>query len=143
MAQVWQTRRLVNVGRRRRHRVDDLGAAVDADVRRHAEEPLVALLRLMHVGVTGAVRVKYAWIDAQRGAYGSPRMVRGLQARGFPARQGAGGAADAGERHPRPPQAAPLQSRLPVAGAVLGTLAHDGGRAEARRVNPTGWKTKN
>jgi hypothetical protein len=26
---------------------------------------------------------------------------------------------------------------------VLGTLAHDRGRSEAGRMNPTGWKTKN
>jgi len=46
-------------------------------------------------------------------------------------------------RGPLQSQAAPFPSRLPVASAVLGTLAHDRGRSEAGRMNPTGWKTKN
>ena len=38
-------------------RMDQLAAAVDANMRLHAEIPLVALLRLMHLGITGLRRV--------------------------------------------------------------------------------------
>ena len=48
---------VVHVGRRGCHRVDQLVSAVDADVRLHAEVPLVALLGLVHLRVTLAVAV--------------------------------------------------------------------------------------
>src|SRR5690606_21736718 len=51
---VQQVRQHFGVGhirRRRRHRVDQLALTVGADVRLHAEIPLVTLLRLMHVRV--------------------------------------------------------------------------------------------
>jgi putative transposase len=53
---------------------------------------MLALIRAIHAEV--------------KGAYGSPRMVRELRARGFSAGQGTGRTADARERHPCPPQAA-------------------------------------
>ena len=57
MQQVGQAGRIVHIGGRRHHRMNDLGPAVHADMRLHAEVPLSALLRLVHVGVTHAVSV--------------------------------------------------------------------------------------
>ena len=44
-----------DIGRRRHRHMDQLDAAVDAQMRLHAELPLIALLRLMHLGITGLV----------------------------------------------------------------------------------------
>src|SRR5215472_6951837 len=49
--QIGQHRTVGDIGRRRHRRVDQLAAAVDAKMRLHAEIPLVALLRLMHLGI--------------------------------------------------------------------------------------------
>ena len=49
--QVRQHLRIVHVGWRRDHRVNELGAAVHADVGLHPEVPLVALAGLVHVRV--------------------------------------------------------------------------------------------
>ena len=57
-----------------------------------SDAQLLALIEAIHAEV--------------KGAYGSPRLVRELRARGSPASKGAGGAADAGQRHPGAPQAA-------------------------------------
>ena len=51
MQQIGQHRTVGDIGRRRHRRVDQLAAAVDAEMRLHAEIPLVALLRLMHLGI--------------------------------------------------------------------------------------------
>ena len=48
---------VVHVGRARRHRVNELAAAVDPDVPFHAEEPLLALPGLAHLRVALAVLV--------------------------------------------------------------------------------------
>lgn len=44
--------RIVNIGGRRRHRMDDFGFAVDANVRLHSKVPLVAFLGLVHLRVS-------------------------------------------------------------------------------------------
>ncbi len=49
--QIGQTGRIVDVRRCRCDGVDDFGPAIDADVRLHAEKPLITLLCLMHVGI--------------------------------------------------------------------------------------------
>src|SRR6266404_3815967 len=51
MKQLRQHVTVAHVRSRGRHRVDELGLLVDTHVRLHAEEPLIALLRLMHLGV--------------------------------------------------------------------------------------------
>src|SRR5665213_3254771 len=48
---------VMHVGRCRRHRMDNLGFAVDADVRLHAEIPLIAFFGLMHLRVALAICV--------------------------------------------------------------------------------------
>jgi hypothetical protein len=55
--QVGQAGGIVDVGGGRRHGMDHFRAAIDADVDLHAEKPLVALLRLMHVRVSALVFV--------------------------------------------------------------------------------------
>ncbi|GAB3837692.1 hypothetical protein GCM10028799_77260 [Kribbella italica] len=45
--------KIVNVRAGRTHRVDVPGAGIHTDVGLHPEGPLVALLRLVHLGVTG------------------------------------------------------------------------------------------
>jgi MFS family permease len=50
LQQVGQYRAVGDIGRRSHHRVDQFGAAVDPEMRLHPEIPLVALLRLMHLG---------------------------------------------------------------------------------------------
>jgi len=58
-------------------------------------------------GQTSRNRVKAAADHAEPGgAYGSPRMVLELRARGFSASEARVGRAGARQRHPRPPQAA-------------------------------------
>ena len=49
MQQIGQYRAFSDIGRGGDHRMDQLGAAVDTNMRLHAEVPLVALLRLMHL----------------------------------------------------------------------------------------------
>src|SRR5712691_9577842 len=51
MKQLRQQVAVAHVGGARRHRVNELGLLVHADMALHAEEPLVAFLRLMHLGV--------------------------------------------------------------------------------------------
>jgi len=46
-----------NFGRRDQNRMEELGTAVDPDVRLHAKVPLLALGRLVHLGVSLAVTV--------------------------------------------------------------------------------------
>src|SRR5271169_3477034 len=46
-----------DIGRSRRRRMDDLRFAVDADMRLHPEEPLIALARLTHLGIARLIRV--------------------------------------------------------------------------------------
>ena len=48
---------VMDVRGRRGERVDVSGAGIDTDVGLHSEVPLVALLRLMHLRVTGTSRV--------------------------------------------------------------------------------------
>jgi len=48
---------VIDVGRCADHRMYQPGVGIDADVRLHAEVPLIALLGLMHLGVTLALRV--------------------------------------------------------------------------------------
>ena len=48
---VWDRSAIMHIGGRSDHRVNNLGLAVDTDVRLHAEIPLIAFLRLMHLGV--------------------------------------------------------------------------------------------
>ena len=57
MQQVTKHRTVMHIRRRRYHGMDDLGAAVHAKMRLHAEVPLVALLGLVHVRVTGLLLV--------------------------------------------------------------------------------------
>ena len=45
------------IGSGRRHRVNQAAVGIDADMRLHAEVPLLALLRLMHVGVALALGI--------------------------------------------------------------------------------------
>ena len=51
MQQIRQHRAIGGIGRRVYCRVDQPGAAVDADMRLHDEVPLVALPGLMHLGI--------------------------------------------------------------------------------------------
>src|ERR1700730_2339194 len=51
MQQLGQYRAVGDIGRRGHHRTDQLGSAVDPEMRLHPEIPLVALLRLMHLGI--------------------------------------------------------------------------------------------
>src|ERR1700730_608570 len=51
MQQLGQYRAVGDIGRRRHHRMDQLGSTVDPEMRLHPEIPLVALLRLMHLGI--------------------------------------------------------------------------------------------
>src|SRR5215813_542475 len=51
--QIGQHRAVGDIGRRGRHRVDQLAPAVDANMRLHPEVPLVSLLGLMHLGIAG------------------------------------------------------------------------------------------
>ena len=55
--QIGQAGRIVDVRRGRGDGMDEFGPAVDTNVRLHPEEPLVALLRLVHVRITGLVLV--------------------------------------------------------------------------------------
>src|SRR5690606_17247355 len=52
-----QSERVRYVGRRSQNRVNELLTAVDRNMRRHPEVPLLALRRLMHLGVTLALLV--------------------------------------------------------------------------------------
>src|SRR6516164_4615138 len=52
MQQIGQHRAVGGIGRGGGHRMDQLGTAVDAKMSLHAEVPLVALLGLMHLGIT-------------------------------------------------------------------------------------------
>ena len=54
--QIGQYRAVGDIGRRRGHLMDQLGAAVDPEMRLHAEIPLVALLGLVHLGVARPFR---------------------------------------------------------------------------------------
>src|SRR5215470_4120920 len=51
--QIGQHRAVGDIGRRGRHRVDQLAPAVDANMRLHPEVPLVSFLGLMHLGIAG------------------------------------------------------------------------------------------
>ncbi len=51
MQQVRQHLAVMHIRRRGCHRMDQLGPAVHPEMRRHAEVPLVALLRLIHVRI--------------------------------------------------------------------------------------------
>src|SRR5436189_270086 len=51
MQQIGQHRAVGDIGWRRHHRVDQFGAAVDPKMRLHPEIPLIAFLRLMHLGI--------------------------------------------------------------------------------------------
>jgi IS5 family transposase len=55
--QFGQHRAVGDIGRRRHHGVDQLGAAVHPQMRLHAEIPLVALLGLVHLGVACLVGI--------------------------------------------------------------------------------------
>src|SRR5665213_4378526 len=57
MQNVWDGSAIMHIGRRRRHRMDNLGLAVDADVRLHAKIPLIDFFGMMHLRVALAVRV--------------------------------------------------------------------------------------
>ena len=54
---MWQGLAVVHVGGGERHRMHELALAVRADVRLHAEVPLVALLGLTHLGIARLVFV--------------------------------------------------------------------------------------
>ena len=51
MQQITQNDRVVDVGRRGHHGVNQFAFAVDPDMGLHAEVPLIAFARLMHVRV--------------------------------------------------------------------------------------------
>jgi hypothetical protein len=53
--QLGQHRVVGDIGRRRRHRVDQLGAAVDPEMRLHPKIPLISLFGLMHLGIARAL----------------------------------------------------------------------------------------
>jgi hypothetical protein len=55
--QAGQHRAVGDIGRRRHDRVDQLAAAVDPKISFHPDVPLVSLLRLMHLGVSGLVGI--------------------------------------------------------------------------------------
>src|SRR6201993_2030318 len=55
--QLGQHRAVGDIGRGGHHGVDRLGAAVDPEMRLHPEIPLVALLRLMHLGIACLVGI--------------------------------------------------------------------------------------
>jgi len=57
MQQFGQDPAVGDIGRCRHHRMDQLGSAVDAQMRLHAEIPVVALLRLMHLGIARLGRI--------------------------------------------------------------------------------------
>ena len=57
MQEVWQKMTIGDIGWRRRRRMNDLRFAVDADMRLHAEIPLVPLAGLTHVRIARPVRV--------------------------------------------------------------------------------------
>ena len=57
MQLVWQCLAVVHVSGARNDRVNQLAAAVRADRCLHAEEPLISLLRPMHLGVALLVLV--------------------------------------------------------------------------------------
>src|SRR6185437_11320146 len=54
---IWDGSAIMHIGRRRRHRMDNPGLAVDADVRLHAKVPLVTFFGLMHLRVALAICV--------------------------------------------------------------------------------------
>jgi hypothetical protein len=64
MQQIAQHRAVGDIGRRRHHRVDQLAAAVDLEMRLHPEISPVALLGLMHLGIAGPCR--HSWSRAVR-----------------------------------------------------------------------------
>jgi hypothetical protein len=55
--QAGQHRAVGDIGRRRHYRVDQLAAAVDPEMPFHPEVPLVAFLRLMHLGIARLVGI--------------------------------------------------------------------------------------
>jgi hypothetical protein len=55
--QLGQYRAVGDIGRRSHHGVDQLAAAVHPDMRFHPEIPLVALLRLVHLGIACLVGI--------------------------------------------------------------------------------------
>jgi hypothetical protein len=57
MQQFGQDPAVGDIGWCRHHRMDQLGSAVDAEMCLHAEIPLVALLRLMHLGIARLGRI--------------------------------------------------------------------------------------
>ena len=57
MQQIWQFLTVVDIGGRDRGALCEAGFAVHANMYLHAEVPLVALLGLMHFGITGVVGV--------------------------------------------------------------------------------------
>src|SRR5246500_5379993 len=57
MQQLGQHRAVGDIGGRRRHRVDQLAAAVDPEMRLHPEIPLIALPGLMHLGIARLVGI--------------------------------------------------------------------------------------
>src|SRR5262249_61278973 len=74
--QLGQDRAVGDIGRRRRHRVDQPGAAIHPEMRLHPEIPLVALFGLVHlriarlVGILGRRRrIDDGCIDDRAGGY--------------------------------------------------------------------------
>ena len=57
MEEIGQDRGVMDVGGGRHYRMNDLGLAVDANMRFHAEVPLIPLLGLMHGRVPGLILV--------------------------------------------------------------------------------------
>jgi len=55
--QIGQKMTIGDIGRGRRRRMDDLGFAIDPDMRLHAEIPLVPLAGLVHVGIARLIGV--------------------------------------------------------------------------------------
>src|SRR5258706_10560843 len=55
MHQIGHYRAVGDIGWRGHRRMDQLGSAVDAEMRLHAEIPLLALPRLMHLGIARLV----------------------------------------------------------------------------------------
>ena len=57
MQQLAQQLAVMNIRRRGRHRVNQLGLTIDTNMSLHAEVPLIAFLRLMHLRITDFILV--------------------------------------------------------------------------------------